>query len=552
MLYSRFSYFISTVLLFCGLLLASPMVLAGTYNFTIERSPEAVGHRLRQSVLVNKSSPAPLLKWQEGEEVIINVTNKLDISTSIHWHGLILPYQMDGVPDISFPGIMPGETFTYKYKVNQAGTYWYHGHSGFQEQEGLLGPIIVEPKEKPPVAADRSYAIVLSDWTDENPTRILEKLKAQPDYYNNHRRTVGDFFQTVQDIGLIEAFKERFTWGQMRMNATDLADVTGYTYTFLINGKSTQEQWSGLFKAGEVVRLHFINASAMTYFDVRIPGLTMQVVQVDGQDIVPVSAAQFRMAVAETFDVIVRPDASKAYAIFAESLDRSGSVQATLTAKPELKPETPKPTPPTYLTAESMMKSHTMAGHEGMDMGSASSMSQESPMDPEQKMTMGDNHAGMMHAASSHASMAMPMQDAPSQNRVLDGYDWITSAQPHDNRKADREIKVRLTGNMARYIWSIDDVVYEEAEPIRLKLGERVRFTYVNETMMNHPMHLHGMWQDLDVGRGPLNPRKHTINVKPGETTSVDVTVDASGEWAFHCHLVYHMATGMFRKVIVE
>ena len=539
----------------------TPPLHARTYELNISRQAEKIENRDRDSVVVNGQSPAPLLKFKEGEEVTLKVTNQLDTDSSIHWHGLILPYDMDGVPDISFKGIPPGTTFTYQFKVQQTGTYWYHGHSGFQEQEGLLGPILIEPKDAPIIEGQKSFPIVLSDWTDEDPDRIYAKLKAQPDYYNYSRVTWSSFLDQVHKDGFVEALKENLAWGQMRMNQTDLSDVSGSTYTYLINGSPSSSPWKGLVKPGEPVKLHFINASAMTYFDVSVPGLDMTVIEADGQAIKPIQASRLRIAVAETYTVIVTPKPGIAYAIFAESLDRSGFALASLTPRADLLPEIPPRTPPQYLTVEEVMSSHDMAGmgnrevikkypEEKTPMTNMEGM----PMDhasmghgPEMTSMAGMDHTGM----SEHAMGTMPGMEAKPID--LPDYSSLTSATDRNERKDyDREIKIRLTGNMVRYIWSIDDVVYEKAEPIRLKLGERIKLTYKNETMMNHPMHLHGMWQDIDVGKGGSNPRKHVINVKPGETRSVYVNVDAPGQWAFHCHLVYHMAAGMFRKVIVE
>jgi CopA family copper-resistance protein len=564
------SYSKTALALILGMLPVAP-VFSGTYELRIHENHQTIDGRSHVGVGVNGFSPAPLLHWKEGEDVEIKVINQMDRPTSIHWHGLILPFMMDGVPGISFDGIAPGKSFTYRFTLKQSGTYWYHGHTDFQEQEGLYGPIVIDPLENRDPPSDRSYPIVLSDWTDENPRRIFAKLKAQSDYYNFDRITVSDFLEEVRSKGLIEAFSENLEWGSMRMNQTDLSDVTGDTYSYLINGKGHQPPWIGEFKKGEVVRLHLINASAMTYFDVSIPGLEMLIIQSDGQSVQPVRASRIRIAVAETYDVLVRPEAGHAYAVFAESLDRTGSAMGILTSDPNLRPETPKRTDPKYLDVNAMMGG--MAGMSMSEEGSKGSnetmaMPMASHVDMS-GMTMAkmdmlhkkDNEPGVnknseMRHGDHDASTSM-MRDGPVPGvdypLEIEGYQPFKSEKAKPNsRSFDHEIKLRLTGNMMRYIWSFDDVVYDDAAPIRLKKGERVKITYINETMMNHPMHLHGMWQDLDNGQGERIPRKHTINVQPGQTTSVYVDVDAPGQWAFHCHLVYHMASGMFRKVIVE
>ena len=552
-------------------LLPVASVYCGTYELRIHEIHQNIDGRSHVGVGVNGFSPAPLLHWKEGEDVEIKVINQMDRPTSIHWHGLILPYMMDGVPGISFDGIAPGKSFTYRFTLKQSGTYWYHGHTDFQEQEGLYGPIVIDPLENRDPPSDRSYPIVLSDWTDENPRRIFAKLKAQSDYYNFDRITVSDFLEEVRSKGFIEAFSENLEWGSMRMNQTDLSDVTGDTYSYLINGKGHQPPWIGEFKKGEVVRLHLINASAMTYFDVSIPGLEMLIIQSDGQFVQPVRTSRIRIAVAETYDVLVRPEAGHAYAVFAESLDRTGSAMGILTSDPNLRPETPKRTDPKYLDVNAMMggmagMSMSEEGSKGSNETMAMPMASHADMSG---MTMAkmdmphkkDNEPGVnknseMRHGDHDASTSM-MRDGPVPGvdypLEIEGYQPFKSEKAKPNsRSFDHEIKLRLTGNMMRYIWSLDDVVYDDAAPIRLKKGERVKITYINETMMNHPMHLHGMWQDLDNGQGERIPRKHTINVQPGQTTSVYVDVDAPGQWAFHCHLVYHMASGMFRKVIVE
>jgi CopA family copper-resistance protein len=543
-------------------ILVSLPVQARSYELVIDKKTVNLTGRERTAITANGSLPAPTLRWREGEEVALRVTNRLDESTSIHWHGIVLPYDMDGVPGISFPGIPPGETFTYRFRLMQSGTYWYHGHSALQEQLGLMGAIIIDPSEGDTHAYDRDYTVMLSDWSDENPHRVLSKLKKQSDYYNFQKRTVFDFFRDLSDKGFKETMADRLAWGEMRMDPTDIADVTGYTYTFLVNGQNPEASWTALFKPGERIRLRFVNASAMTHFDVRIPGLKMRVIQADGQNVEPVEVDEFRIAVAETYDVLVEPRDARAYAIFAEAMDRSGYAQATLAPRRGMRAEVPPLRPRPLVSLAEMAAAHGMdhgSGAEGPHAGMKHAPEPPPRTNGHEGHAMADmDHAAMQHQASPHAGHeghAMPdhgQEHADTAERVL-SYADLKSAEKHEDwREPDREIVLRLTGTMNRYIWSINGKKYSEAEPIRLKYGERVRFTYINQTMMNHPLHLHGMWQDLDTGRGPFNPRKHVVNVKPGETVHVDVPVDAPGEWAFHCHLVYHMETGMFRKIIVE
>ena len=525
---------------FLSLLIAGSGALSGTYDLTVDEMRAGYDRGERQTMAINGQIPGPTLRFTEGEDVTINVANKMDTDTSIHWHGILLPFTQDGVPGISFPGIKPGETFTYHFRIKQAGTYWYHSHSGLQEQEGMYGPIIITPAKREPFKYDRDYVVMLSDWTDEKPEAILGHLKKNSDYYNYAQRTAGTFFTDVSEKGLGATLKDRAGWGQMRMAPTDISDVSGYT--FLINGKSAGQNWTGLFKPGERVRLRLINGSGMSYFDVRIPGLKMTVVQADGNNVQPVPVDELRIAVAETYDVIVQPKEEKPFTIFAESLDRTGYARGTLAPKEGMSGEIPPLRPRPQLTMADMgmdmggMDKGATAGKDdmampGMDHGSMAGM---------EGMDMGGMQSGLTPKAAEEGGKVLVYGD-------------LKAMVPYaDYRAPDREIVMKLTGNMQRYFWSFDGKKYSEAEPIRLKYGERVRFTFVNQTMMSHPMHLHGMWMQLDTGKKKFNPLKHVVNVPPGQTLSVDVPADAMGEWVFHCHLLYHMMTGMMRKVIVE
>jgi L-ascorbate oxidase len=520
-----------------GLFATLSVALAGTYDLTIDEKSVNLTGSDRTGMAINGTIPGPVLRFKEGEALTINVTNKLNVDTSIHWHGLILPYKQDGVPGISFDGIKPGTTHTYRFPAQQNGTYWYHSHSGLQEQAGVYGAIVIEPKAREPFRYDREYVVVLSDWHDTKPEAVLANLKKMPDYYNRSQRTVGDFFSDVSKKGFGAAFEDRKMWGEMRMTPTDIADVSGYTY--LINGSNTGQNWTGLFKPGERIRLRFVNASAMTFFDVRIPGLKMTVVQSDGNNVWPVNVDEFRIAVAETYDVIVRPEEDKAYTLFAESMGRTGFARGTLAPRKGMSAAIPTQRKRPLLSMSDM-------NHGTMDHGSMPGM--------DHSKMKGMDHSKMKGAKPDpfYAVGSGLMPKAANGGKFLSYADLKAQKPLYKLRKPTREITLRLTGNMERYFWSINDKKYSEADPIRLKFGERVRFKFVNETMMTHPMHLHGMWTILDNGSKKWNPIKHTVSIAPGTTVYTETEVDAPGKWAFHCHLIYHMATGMFREIIVE
>lgn len=534
--------------------------LKGTdFALTIGPLPVQITDRKRVAVAVNGSLPAPVLHWQEGDTVTLRVTNQLTESTSIHWHGILLPTGMDGVPGLSFPGIAPGETFTYRFPVRQSGTYWYHSHSGFQEQLGHYGALVIQPREPDPVTADRDYVVLLSDWTDENPARVLAKLKKQSDYYNFNQPTLGDLFRDARREGLSAALAERSMWGEMRMNRTDLADVSGYTYTYLMNGQAPAENWIGLFRPGERVRLRFINAAAMSYFDVRIPGLRMTVITADGQPVKPVEVEEFRIAVAETFDVLVTPERDEAYTIFAQSMDRTGFARGTLAPREGMTAVVPGLDKRVELTMADMghdmsamphadpHAGHDMADMPGMDMSGAAGTA---------AVTHAPTETGpgvdmlAMNPTNRLADPGVGLRD--NGRRVLTYADLRSTFPDPDGREPTETIELHLTGHMERYIWSFNGVKSSDAGPIRLRFGDRVRFVLVNDSMMTHPIHLHGLWSDLEDEQGNFQVRKHTISVKPGERVSYRVSADALGRWAYHCHLMMHMETGMFREVLVH
>lgn len=564
-------------------------VLTGTnFDLQIGEAPFNFTGNKRIGTVVNGQIPAPLLRWREGDTVTLRVANRLNVRSSIHWHGMILPADMDGVPGLSFEGIPSKGEYLYRFKVNQYGTYWYHAHSRFQEQTGLYGPIVIERRGGERFPTERDYVVMLSDWTDIDPERIFSVLKKHSDYYNFRRRTAGEFFSDVRKNGWRETVADRRMWGEMRMNPTDMLDVSGYAYTYLMNGVTPTGNWTGLFSRGEKVRLRFINGSAMSFFDVRIPGLKLTVVATDGQDVEPVSVDEFRIGAAETYDVIVEPKDDRAYTIFAQAMDRSGYARGTLSPSAGLEAEIPPLDPRPLLTMRDMGMSH---GSHGGDHGSNPAPVDHSKMD-HSKMNHGaaaDAHAGhgssseggaVDHAAMGHgaaplqalehpASESTPLQDMQAEQpniglddpgvglrnngrRVLTYADLRTIGGPIDRRQPGREIQLHLTGHMERFAWSFNGQKFSEAKPLKFRLGERLRITLVNDSMMTHPIHLHGMWSELEDASGNFQVRKHTVNVNPAQKLSYAVTADAVGRWAYHCHLLYHMEAGMFREVHVE
>ncbi|MDI2144771.1 MULTISPECIES: copper resistance system multicopper oxidase [unclassified Pseudomonas] len=530
--------------------------LNGTdFELFIGETPVNFTGKPRTAMTINGGVPGPLLRWREGDTVTLRVRNRLKADTSIHWHGILLPANMDGVPGLSFHGIEPGGVYVYQFKVRQHGTYWYHSHSGLQEQAGVYGPLVIEAREPEPFQYDREHVVMLSDWTDEDPASLMKTLKKQSDYYNYHKRTVGDFIHDVGEKGWGATVADRTMWAQMKMNPTDIADVSGATYTFLMNGHAPDNNWTGLFRPGEKLRLRLINGSAMTYFDVRIPGLKMTVVAADGLHVKPVTVDELRIAVAETYDVIVEP-AADAYTLFAQAMDRTGYARGTLATRAGLSAPVPALDPRPLVTMDDM-------GMGGMGSG-------------------GMNHGSMDMSAMDHASMNMgPMQSHPDSEkdnplvdmqamttapklddpglglrnngrRVLTYADLRSTFEDPDGRDPGRTIELHLTGHMEKFVWSFNGIKFSDAEALRLKYGERIRLVLVNDTMMTHPIHLHGMWSDLEDENGDFQVRKHTIDMPPGTRRSYRVTADALGRWAYHCHLLYHMEMGMFREVRVE
>jgi len=534
-------------------------VSGNAFDLTVGHSAVEIGGRSGHAITINGTLPGPLIRFREGEKVTLKVTNTLDEDTSIHWHGLLVPFHMDGVPGVSFPGIKPKSTFTYEFAVPQSGTYWYHSHSGLQEQMGHYGPLIIDPAGDDPVQSDREYVLVLSDWSFEHPHKVFARLKKDAAVYNFQQRTAGDFLKDARQNGLGATLADRASWGAMRMSPTDISDVTASVYTYLINGHATEDNWTAIFNSGERIRLRIINASAMTIFNFRIPGLPMTVVAADGLHVQPVETDEFQIGVAETYDVIVSPTRARPFALVAESIDRSGQVVATLAPETGLVATAPLLRERPTLTHRDMgmdmasMDHGSMAGMDhgtmpGMDHG-AMDMAAAVPQGHDHKMGVGVDNVAMVQV-SRMDEPGLGLESVP--HRAL-RYSQLRSLTPNpDTRAPGREMEIHLTGNMERYMWSFDGVKLSEVTgPIIFHEGERLRVTLVNDTMMTHPIHLHGMFFDLVVGDTDHKPRKHTVIVKPAERLSFDVTADHVGDWAFHCHLLFHMHAGMMQVVSV-
>ncbi|GAB2508082.1 copper resistance system multicopper oxidase [Pseudoxanthomonas sangjuensis] len=533
-------------------------VLSGThFDLSIGETPVNFTGRMRSAITVNGSLPAPLLRWREGDTVELRVRNALPHGsihgheTSLHWHGIVLPANMDGVPGLSFDGIHPGESYLYRFQVRQAGTYWYHSHSGFQEQAGLYGPLVIDPLAPEPFAYDRDYVVMLSDWTDLSGAALFSRLKKMAGHDNWYKRTAGDFFRDVRRDGLSATLQDRRMWGGMRMTPTDLSDVNAGTYTYLINGTTTPGNWTGLFRSGERIRLRFINGAAMTYFDVRIPGLKMTVVAVDGQYVHPVTVDEFRIATAETFDVIVEPTGQDAFTVFAQDSARTGYVSGTLAVREGLRAPVPALDPRPILTMADMGMTHGQSAdaHAGHDMGG---MAQGGGMQSHPASEAG-NPLVDNQAMAPTSRLDDPGNGLRGNGRDVLSYSKLRSlfGDP-DGREPGREVQLHLTGHMEKFAWSFDGIKFSGAEPLKFNYGERLRIVLVNDTMMSHPIHLHGMWSDVEDDHGGFMLRKHTIDMPPGSRRSYRVRADALGNWAYHCHLLYHMEAGMMRQVRVE
>ena len=533
---------------------AVPTLTGKQFDLSIGASRVNFTGRPRPAITVNGSLPAPILRWREGDDVSLRVHNRLsgNLQTSVHWHGILLPANMDGVPGLSFNGIYPGEHYDYQFKVRQSGTYWYHSHSLHQEQAGLYGALIIDPLEPAPYHFDREHVVLLSDWTDLDPAALFRRLKKMPEYDNLYKRTVGDFINDARRDGFSNALSDRGMWGRMRMTPTDISDVNANTYTYLMNGTTPAGNWTGEFRPGEKVLLRFINAANMTYFDIRIPGLKMTVVAADGQYIHPVSVDEFRIAVAETFDVIVEPDGQDAFTIFAQDMGRTGYARGTLSIRQGLKAAIPTRDPRPLLTMDDMghgssNQAGAAAGHDahaGHDMGASQ---------VEHPASETGNPLVDMQSSATSAKLDDPGIGLRDNGRkVLTHADLKSLFPDPDGREPGRTIELHLTGNMEKFAWSFNGIPFANAEPLLLKYGERLRVVLINDTMMQHPIHLHGMWSDMEDDNGAFQVRKHTVDMPPGTRRSYRVRADALGRWAFHCHLLYHMDGGMMREVRVE
>lgn len=563
-----------------------PELSGEVIDLIIDESPVNFTGVMRTATTINGSIPAPTLRLREGDEVTIRVTNRLSVPSSIHWHGIILPYQMDGVPGISFKGIMPGETFVYKFKLQQSGTYWYHSHSGFQEMTGMYGALIIEPREQDIISSDNEYVIQLSDWTDDDPMELFRKLKIQSDVFNFNQPTVPEFFDDVASSSIGNALQRRQMWNMMRMNPTDLSDISASAMTFLLNGCTPNANWRGLFKAGEKLRLRFINGSSNTFFDVRIPELKLKVVQADGQNVEPITVDEFRFGPGETYDVIVEPK-NDAYTIFAQTMDRSGYAKGTLSVNTSIDAPVPALDPVEWLTMRDMMgnlmhggdhsamtnmqsaeSKHAVMGHGNMQKMNAAVMD-HGAMNHSQH-AMSDNplaiasskvrHAKTEYGASVDMRVDMPRTnlDDPGIGLRNNNRRVLTLADLHSlhgitvPQEPEAEIELHLTGNMERYSWSFDGLEFGKSTPVHMKHNQRLRVIIQNDTMMTHPMHLHGMWSDLESEQGDVQVRRHTIPVQPAQRISFLTTPHDVGRWAWHCHLLFHMDAGMFREVVVS
>ena len=519
-----------------GMPATMPTLSGDDIKLTIGHTPVSIDGKTSHAITINGTVPGPLLRLKEGQRVRIAVTNTLDVDTSIHWHGLLVPFEMDGVPGVSFPGIPPGQTFVYEFPVIQSGTYWYHSHSGMQKAEGHYAPIVIEPAHADPVQSDRDHVIVLADHSETHPHLIFKRLKQQGGVFNFQRQTLAGLL-----AGEDQSIADRAEWARMLMDPTDISDVTGAVMTFLVNGHGPSDNWTALFSPGERVRLRIINAAAQMIFNVRIPGLKLTVVAADGQNVRPVEVDEFQIGNAETYDIVIQPMEDRAYTLAAEAVDRSGMGRATLAPRPGMTAEVPRLRERPLATMKDMGMDMSVHGHGSGHM----SMDMRDPANaPQVRMGPG---------VQMIAPMPVDRTGEPGQglenagHRVLVYTDLVALERNPDTRAPSRALEIHLTGNMERFLWGFDGWKYSDGPPpYSFRSGERVRITLVNDTMMTHPIHLHGHFFELVHAPVGHLPRKHTVNVLPGGKVSYDITAE-QGDWAFHCHMLYHMHAGMFQ-----
>jgi CopA family copper-resistance protein len=562
-----------------GLAPSMPTLAGPDIDLTVTHAHLMVDGRAGHAVTVNGTVPGPLLRLKEGQNVRLSVKNDLDEDTSIHWHGMLLPFQMDGVPGLTFPGIKPRQTFVYEFPIKQSGTFWYHSHSGLQEAEGHYGPIVIDPMDPDPVAYDREHVVVLSDFSFMHPHLVFKRLKQQPGLFNYQEETLAGLL-----AGRDQTLPERIEWARMRMDPADISDVTGAVLTFLVNGHGPQDNWTGLFKPGERVRLRFINTAAQMIFNVRIPGLKLTIVAADGQNVRPVDVDEFQIGNAETYDVIVQPTEDRAFTLVAEAVDRSGMGRGTLAPRAGMTAPVPPLRARPLATMRDMgmdMGAMTMGGGQPAAGGMAGMAGMGGMGVPVPGMAppkargsdlMGDSGGMKMSArdpmnapgvkmgpgVQTIAPMPMDRTGEPGQglesvgHRVLVYQDLVALTPNPDLRTPSRALDIHLTGNMERFVWGFDGQKLSDApKPYAFRNGERVRVTLINDTMMAHPIHLHGHFFELAHGPAGFGPRKHTVIVAPGGRVAWDFT-PVSGDWAFHCHMLYHMHAGMFQVFAVR
>lgn len=508
--------------------LAAGSALAKTVEYSFDVNYKTVNFTGQpvQAIAVGGTIPAPTIEATVGDTLRVTFNNKLDVETSVHWHGVLLPNDQDGVPYLTTPPIKAGQSFTYEYPVIHHGTYWYHSHTGLQEQRGVYGSLVFHPLGGEVVAADQEVVVVLSDWTDENPNQVMHNLKKSDDYYALKKDSVQSWQKVLQHGP--EAIRNRLDGAWMRMGPMDLSDV-GYD-AFLANGARTYTPRG--INAGSTVRLRVINAGASSYFNLHYAGGEMTVVAADGVDVVPFTVDRLRIAIAETFDVIVTAPTEGAYEFRATAEDGTG-YSSVILGSGQVIPAADIPKPNPFLMDHSMHGDTEHADHSSMDHG-------------------GMNNGQMNHAAMGHDMASM--QGSTGAPKRMREYELLRALSP-TNFSADnpqRIVSLELTGDMERYAWSFNDKVLSEDSKILIRKGETVQFVLENKTMMHHPIHLHGHFFRVLNGKGEYSPLKHTVSVPPLQTVTIEFLANEEKDWFFHCHNLYHMKTGMTRVVSYE